>query len=95
MEVADTGKSSSPRSKRAARLFSPVMTGKSGRCVSFYYFNIGNGTSMHVYAAQKNKRTGRLDLSKRLFSGENGDSNEWRLGRVALPDTLPSYQVKP
>ena len=94
MEVRAPGNFNA-KSNNVVRLHSPVMAGKTGRCISFYYFNTGNSSSLHVYAAQKNTKTGKLDLSRRLFSGErDAASNQWRLGRVPLPDTLINYQVR-
>ena len=92
MEVTDPTRLTN--SNKIARLLSPMMISRTGRCISFYYFNTGNASSLHVYAAQNNTKTGKLDLSRRLFSGErDAASNQWRLGRVPLPTNLPTYQV--
>lgn len=77
------------------RLISPIMAAKDGSCVSFYYFNVGlNGSSLHVYAAVNNTKTNKLDLTRRLYSGEVDPTiNQWKLARVPLPSTISQYQV--
>lgn len=91
MELAGNGLSTG-----RGQLFSPVMAAKDGgKCISFYYFNTKvNSSSLHIYAAVNNTRTGKLDYSRRLYSGEVDPTlNQWKLARVPLPTTLPQYQV--
>ena len=77
--------------EKAARLASlPITTQDANLCMSFWYHMFGERAgSLHI----KQRKEGKGEQILWMVSGRQG--NRWREGRVLLPHSSVSYQVRP